>query len=79
MCILTGSSQGPDGNSDMSFFLDGEAVGNFLLAPDGDESYKFNATVYANESLSAGMHNITIVSGLSNQKSLILLDRIIYS
>lgn len=79
MCIVTGSTKNPNGNSDMSFFLDDEAVGSFASAPDGDKSYQFNVPVYANESLSSGMHNITIVSGLSGTQSLTLLDRIIYT
>ncbi|KLO18722.1 hypothetical protein SCHPADRAFT_993380 [Schizopora paradoxa] len=79
ICILTGSLQRPNGNSDMTFILDGKTVGNFALAPDGDDEYKSNVTVYANESLSSGVHNITLVSGLAGQESLVLLDRIIYS
>ncbi len=79
MCILTGTTVSPDGNTDMTFLLDNEMVGSFSLAPNGSPGYIFNVPVYVNETLSPGFHNITILSGLAGSKSLVLLDRIIYT
>ncbi|KAI0336251.1 hypothetical protein GY45DRAFT_1333291 [Cubamyces sp. BRFM 1775] len=79
-CIVTRSSVSPDGNSDMTFFIDGEQVGTFVQPPDGDTAYDYNVPVYANTSLAAGAHEIVILSGQPNgNKTLILLDYIVYT
>ncbi|KAI0367530.1 hypothetical protein BV20DRAFT_981334 [Pilatotrama ljubarskyi] len=79
-CITTGSTASPDGNSDMSFFIDGELVGKFLQPPNGDTAYDYNVPVYVNRSLSAGQHSIAIVNGeVHGNKSLLLLDYIVYT
>lgn len=75
-CILTGSETGPDGNTDMTFFLDGSAVGSFKRQPDGDTSYSFNQTVFSKENLT---NTAQILVGLGRQKALILLDSIVYT
>ncbi|KAH9891100.1 hypothetical protein C8Q73DRAFT_651697 [Cubamyces lactineus] len=79
-CIVTRSSVSPDGNSDMTFFIDGEPVGAFVQPPDGDTAYDYNVPVYTNMSLAAGAHEIVILAGQPNgNKSLILLDYIVYT
>ncbi|KAI0771009.1 hypothetical protein BD413DRAFT_72508 [Trametes elegans] len=79
-CVVTGSSISPDGNSDMSFYIDGEEVGDFVRPPDGDSSYRYNFLVYANESLDPGEHSFVIVNGgQETTKSLTLLDYIVYT
>ncbi|KAI0358959.1 hypothetical protein OH77DRAFT_1121930 [Trametes cingulata] len=79
-CIVTRSAVSPDGNSDMSFFLDGLLAGKFVQPPNGDAGFQYNVPVYVNESLPAGQHSIAIVNGeLNGNKSLILLDYIVYT
>ncbi|KAI8983377.1 hypothetical protein BD414DRAFT_490726 [Trametes punicea] len=79
-CIVTRSSTSPDGNSDMTFFLDGDEVGQFVRPPDGNATYEYNVPVYVNQSLAAGAHELAIVNGhLLGNKSLILLDYIVYT
>ncbi|KAH9902419.1 hypothetical protein C8Q73DRAFT_634874 [Cubamyces lactineus] len=78
-CIVTRSGVSPDGNSDMSFFIDGEQAGQYVVPPDGDTTYAYNVPVFVKEGLSAGSHQLIIVNGHANgNKSLILLDYIIY-
>ncbi|OJT13238.1 hypothetical protein TRAPUB_10257 [Trametes pubescens] len=79
-CITTRSNVSPDGNSDMSFFIDGELVGEFIQPPNGSTAYEYNVPVYVNKSLPAGSHTIAIVNGQPGaNKSLVLLDYIVYS
>jgi len=68
MCILTRTTVGPDGNTDMTFLLDDEMAGTFSLAPNGSPGYMFNVPVFVRENLSPGSHNITILSGLAGNK-----------
>jgi len=79
MCILTRTTVSPDGNTDMTFLLDEEMVGNYSLVPNGSPGYTFNVPVFAREILSPRLHNITILSGLAGNKSLVLLDSIVYT
>ncbi|RPD58421.1 hypothetical protein L227DRAFT_505389 [Lentinus tigrinus ALCF2SS1-6] len=79
-CVVTHSFRSPVGNSDMSFFIDGILVGNFVQPPTGDTTYQYNVPVYVNESLPFGSHTIAIVNGHpSGNQSLTLLDRIVYT
>lgn len=78
-CILTGSENAPDGNTDMTFILDGSTVGSFEKQPDGDTSYKFNQTVFSKKNLTNTAHTLQIQVGLGGQKALILLDSIVYT
>ncbi|CDO70906.1 hypothetical protein BN946_scf184829.g14 [Trametes cinnabarina] len=79
-CIVTRSSTSPDGNSDMTFSIDGQEVGRFVQPPNGDTTYDYNVPVYVNESLAAGPHQLVILNGQPNgNKSLILLDYVIYT
>lgn len=79
VCILTGTSTNPNGNSDMVFFLDGVQVGSFQQGPNGNPAYQFNSVVYSSDSLPMESHNITLVSGMLGERALVLLDRIIYT
>ncbi|RDX56297.1 hypothetical protein OH76DRAFT_1318572, partial [Lentinus brumalis] len=79
-CVVTHSFKSPVGNSDMSFFIDGNLVGNFVQPPTGDTTYEYNVPVYANDSLPPGTHTIAIVNGVPNgNQSLTLLDYIVYT
>ena len=77
--ILTGSTTSPDGNADYTFLLDGSVAGVFQRQPDGNTTYLFNQTVFSMEGLSNTSHVLVIESGAAGQKSLILLDAVIYS
>ena len=79
-CVVTHSFNSPVGNSDMSFFIDGNLVGNFVQPPTGDTTYQYNVPVYVNESLPSGPHTIAIVNGHPDgNQSLTLLDSIVYT
>ncbi|KAI0656478.1 hypothetical protein C8Q70DRAFT_1046820 [Cubamyces menziesii] len=78
-CVVTRSEVSPDGNSDMSFFIDGEQAGQYVVPPDGDTSYAYNVPVFVKDGLAAGSHQLLIVNGRTGgNKSLVLLDYIIY-
>ena len=78
-CITTGTSTAPDGNSDMSFSIDGQTVGSFQLAPTNQTTYDYNVMVYGNSDIPSGTHTLTIQNGeVGGAKSLILLDYIVY-
>ncbi|KAH9850678.1 hypothetical protein C2E23DRAFT_759957, partial [Lenzites betulinus] len=79
-CIVTRSFTSPDANADMSFFIDDEPVGRYIQAPDGNTTYEYNVPVYVNQSLSNGLHTITVANGqYGADKSLLLLDYIVYT
>jgi hypothetical protein len=78
-CILTGSSISPDGNSDMSFAIDGETVGTFQQTPSGDGTYLYDQLVYSKSDLLSGEHNFTLTTGSNNTKALVILDRLVYT
>ncbi|KAI0344072.1 hypothetical protein BDW22DRAFT_1327404 [Trametopsis cervina] len=79
-CIISHSTTKPSGNSNMTFFIDGGAVGGYFLAPSGSETYDYNVLVYANNSLTPGTHSLTVQNGaVGAPKSLMLLDYIVYS
>lgn len=64
----------------MTFILDGQPVGSFELAPTGSTNYDYNMAVYANSSMPYGTHSFTLQGGsLGGEKSLVLLDYIVYS
>ncbi|KAL5533481.1 hypothetical protein ACEPAF_5257 [Sanghuangporus sanghuang] len=77
--ILTGSITSPDGNSDFTFYIDNVTSGVFQRAPNGDNTYQFNQTVFSRTGLSNSLHTLTIESGRAGNKSLVLLDSIIYT
>ncbi|KAH8086598.1 hypothetical protein BXZ70DRAFT_899946 [Cristinia sonorae] len=79
-CILAHTSVSPDGNSDITFLIDGEAVGSFFQAPNNATNYGFNVPVYTNASIPSGNHTFTLQNGhVDGPKSLVLLDYIVYT
>ncbi|KAI0737188.1 hypothetical protein C8Q80DRAFT_1115445 [Daedaleopsis nitida] len=79
-CIVTRSPTNPFGNSDMTFYLDGEPVGVFQQMPNEDPSYEYSVPVYVNTSISAGNHTFALVNGRKGGlTALALLDYIIVS
>lgn len=79
-CILFRTSSSPDGNTDMTFLIDDAQVGTFELAPNGDKTVLYDQLVFSQEGLEAGKeHNFTILNGLAGNKSLVLLDRLVYT
>lgn len=79
ICILTGSQNQPDGNTDMVFYIDGVTAGSFEKEPDGDTTYLYNQIVFAKTDLAETTHTLNIQVGHSGVKSLILLDAIVYT
>lgn len=77
--MLTRSETSPNGNSDMTFYIDDAQVGNFSQSPNGDKAYAYNQLVFYKSDLSQGEHNLTLKNGLAGAKALVLLDQIIYS
>ena len=63
----------------MSFNIDGVPVGSFKLSPNNDTTISYNQTVFSGTNLSNEPHTIVITTGLSGQKALILLDKLVYT
>ncbi len=63
----------------MLFKIDGVEVGTFIQPPNGNPQYNYSVPVYVNESLPQGFHTVTLESGHLGQKSLVLLDRVVYT
>lgn len=78
-CITTGSSVSPDGNSDMTFYIDDVFAGVFEQSPNNNTSYNFGTIVFSKTDLADGNHTVRLEAGHSGIKSLVLLDAIIYS
>ncbi|KAL5485487.1 hypothetical protein ACEPAI_8129 [Sanghuangporus weigelae] len=79
-CILTRSSSSPNGNTDMTFYVDDQEVGSFSRPSDGDKSYQYNQVVFSWSGLDGSTnHNVRLESGHSGQQALVLLDRIVYT
>ncbi|KAF8213577.1 hypothetical protein K438DRAFT_2009737 [Mycena galopus ATCC 62051] len=68
----------PNANSDMTFFLDGAVVGNFVQ-PAVDE-FQYGVLVYSNPSITPGLHTLTLQNGQQNgNESVMILDSIVYT
>ncbi|THU80170.1 hypothetical protein K435DRAFT_696225 [Dendrothele bispora CBS 962.96] len=80
-CVLAKAKEHPFGNSDMSFYIDGELSGTFVKEAPGGQGYEYNVPVYVNTSLSPGKHDFLLQNGHVNgtAPSLVLLDSIVYS
>ena len=79
-CVVTRSSTQPFGNSDMTFYLDGQQVGTFIQEPNGDSTYHYNVPVYVNASIPSGDHTFMLVNGRAGgQSALALLDCIVFT
>ncbi|KAF9072771.1 hypothetical protein BDP27DRAFT_1319970 [Rhodocollybia butyracea] len=80
-CALADSSIKPDGDSDMTFFIDGVIRGTFAQSALGTPNvYQYSVPVFSITLLSPGQHTLTIQNGHVNGiKALTLLDKIIYT
>lgn len=80
-CALAESSTSPDGDSDMSFYIDGVLAGTFVKkAPGVNNVYDYAVPVFAIESLTPEQHNMTLQNGhVNGTKALVLLDEIVYT
>ncbi|KAL0955663.1 hypothetical protein HGRIS_001889 [Hohenbuehelia grisea] len=69
------------GSTDISFYIDGAAVGSFVQkAGESSQRYQYNTSVYANSSLPDGPHTLTIQNGrIGGGVVSILLDYVVYS
>jgi hypothetical protein len=72
------------GTPDLMFFVDGELVGTHRGVGERlfarQNQYDYNVLVYSNQSLSAGMHSLTMQNGVPNgNQSLVLFDYLTYS
>ncbi|KAL0955662.1 hypothetical protein HGRIS_001889 [Hohenbuehelia grisea] len=68
------------GSTDISFYIDGAAVGSFVQkAGESSQRYQYNTSVYANSSLPDGPHTLTIQNGrIGGGVVSILLDYVVY-
>ncbi|KAF7367309.1 hypothetical protein MSAN_00793000 [Mycena sanguinolenta] len=73
-------SRSPNANSDMTFFLDGVVVGQFIKTPVGSAGFDYGVPVYANSSIDPGLHTLTLQNGQQNGvESVMILDSIVYT
>ncbi|PBL00436.1 hypothetical protein ARMGADRAFT_1006643 [Armillaria gallica] len=80
ICILAKTASSPTGNSDMSFYIDNDFVGEFYQTAPGEQGYQYNYTVYSNNSIPDGLHTFKLQNGhVDGIKALVMLDAIIYS
>lgn len=80
ICILAKTASSPTGNSDMSFYIDNDFVGEFYQIAPGEPGYQYNLTVYSNNSIPGGLHTFKLQNGhVDGIKALVILDAIIYS
>ncbi|KAF9463800.1 hypothetical protein BDZ94DRAFT_590542 [Collybia nuda] len=80
-CALALTTSSPSGNSDMSFFIDGKPVGNFVRPAPNALGYEYNFLVYSNEVLPPNVHELSIINGRAggSKALIIIIDRIVYS
>lgn len=80
-CALAESLTSPDGDSDMSFYIDGELKGTFIkIAPGNVNVYDYNVPVFTIESLTPEEHNFTLQIGHVNGiQSMVLFDKMVYT
>ncbi|KAJ7770924.1 hypothetical protein DFH07DRAFT_259786 [Mycena maculata] len=78
-CSLSNSAVAPDGDSDMTFFIDGVVVGTFTRRADGGAGFDYGVPVFAH-TVTPGQHTLTLQNGHQNgYQSLTILDSIVYS
>ncbi|KAF5365955.1 hypothetical protein D9758_006727 [Tetrapyrgos nigripes] len=79
-CVLARTTTRPAGNSDMTFYIDGQFVGALQKPAPGTSGYDYDVPVYVNTTLSHGFHTFVLQNGHpGNPNSLVILDRIVYS
>ena len=84
MAILMTASKTPeDTGTQLTFFINNTESGNFSSnSQRASAGFFYNVTVFSKKDLPLGIHNLSIVNGFPNSggnKSMLLLDRIIYS
>lgn len=63
---------------DLTFFLDGDIVGSFVLPANGSLGYEYNVPLYVNDSLASGPHDFVLQNGhIGGEKALVILDSIV--
>ncbi|TFK30720.1 hypothetical protein FA15DRAFT_662752 [Coprinopsis marcescibilis] len=79
-CVIPRTADFPAGHSDMTFFIDNQRVGVFVRNPPGTPGFDYDVLVYQNTSIPPGPHELIIQNGNRNgPKSILMLDRIVYS
>ena len=79
-CALALTKTSPTGDSDMTFFIDGEQAGTFVKEAPGTPGYEYKVIVFSATGLQPQQHTLTIANGhVDGPKALILLDAIIYT
>ncbi|KAH6912765.1 hypothetical protein BKA70DRAFT_1559235 [Coprinopsis sp. MPI-PUGE-AT-0042] len=81
-CAVARTEAAPDfeTRSDMTFYIDGQEVGTLVKEPPGGEGFDYDVLVYKNTSIPPGEHEFVIQNGrIGGDRSLILLDRIVYT
>lgn len=79
-CALARTAVSPTGNSDMTFWIDGSKVGEFVRTAPGLPGYEHNVLVYRNTSIPDGKHTFMIQNGrVDGPVALMMLDRIVYT
>ncbi|KAF9457474.1 hypothetical protein BDZ94DRAFT_1273082 [Collybia nuda] len=81
-CVLANTQHYPNGNSDLTFFIDHQETGSYTRAPPKDaiEPFEYNVLVFAVDSLLQENHTLTITNGRTDSpESLLILDYIVYS
>ncbi|KAF5365953.1 hypothetical protein D9758_006725 [Tetrapyrgos nigripes] len=81
-CVLARTQKMPFGNTDMTFYIDRQVVGSYNKpAPANSTGYDYNVLVYANTSLTPGLHTFVLQNGHKNSSSIseAILDKIVYS
>ncbi|KAK0470379.1 uncharacterized protein EV420DRAFT_111051 [Desarmillaria tabescens] len=80
ICILAKTTSLPNGNSDMSFYIDDDLVGQFVKLAPGEPGFDYDVPVYSNTSVPAGQHRFTLQNGhVGGMTSLVLLDALVYT
>ncbi|KAF7320070.1 hypothetical protein MKEN_00791300 [Mycena kentingensis (nom. inval.)] len=80
-CAIARSNNAPNGNVELTFFLDGVQRDMFVRPAAASNGFDYNVPVFALTDLSPAFpHTLTIQNGLQGgQDSLLILDRIVYS
>ncbi|OCH86687.1 hypothetical protein OBBRIDRAFT_211430 [Obba rivulosa] len=79
-CVLAHTSSPLDGQTDMTFTVDGRVVGTFAEQPNGSPSVDYGVPVFSIDNLSPGPHQFTLTNGhVNGNTSLVLLDHVVYT
>ncbi|KAF8995265.1 hypothetical protein BDQ17DRAFT_1250938 [Cyathus striatus] len=62
-CAIALSNNALGGYSNMTFYIDNEAVGHFERIPPGNNTYQYNVLVYSNTSMIPGEHIFVLQNG----------------